>query len=504
MESNIKHNINFLQELVRTNSVTENEGEIQNKIFKQLKLFGLSENEVFLQGDNIVVHIEGKNRSKAVMLIPHVDTVDLGKESDWKFGNALSAEIEDGKLFGRGACDTKAGVFAAVEIAQILHEKSERNEPPECDVYCAFVVGEETKGKGIRQFADWMAQEKVLNQYDDVSVIFLEPTQLEVDYGSRGNRIYEAIADSQNGIPAMENMFYFLINTYNQTTLWSQTQKHAFGSTLMNATNVNSDKEEHRPISVRTIKKKLKIHAKGKNNHVSKTGNISMDQLAMDRVAGFLWETQNLWSSQNPQTSKQILLPVNIETQKTKANQTPDSVCIEFDVVGEINQQILKEIVKKHDLEITEIPVVDNTTEIPTKVTAKIDMRTIPDQHDAAHEAINRIAQNTGVSLVESLGGSPPSFTDPQSSIFESFHYAGMQNDLRNIAVGVFSAASDANVLESLGPLFRRIKKIIFGAGNMEQAHTINEFVDLRQVDKSIDILLSTIEHWGKIPVEIN
>ena len=79
-----------------------------------------------------------------------------------------------------------------------------------------------------------------------------------------------------------------------------------------------------------------------------------------------------------------------------------------------------------------------------------------------------------------------------------------MQNDLRNIAVGVFSAASDANVLESLGPLFRRIKKIIFGAGNMEQAHTINEFVDLRQVDKSIDILLSTIEHWGKIPVEIN
>jgi acetylornithine deacetylase len=62
-----------------------------------------------------VAHGTGDGRS--LMLNGHLDTVGLRGYA----GEPLSPRIEDGKLFGRGACDMKGGVSAMMTAARPCH-----------------------------------------------------------------------------------------------------------------------------------------------------------------------------------------------------------------------------------------------------------------------------------------------------------------------------------------------------------------------------------------------
>jgi succinyl-diaminopimelate desuccinylase len=66
-------------------------------------------NEVVPGRENIILKIDSGKPGKTLMFEGHTDVVSEGDRSLWKH-NPFGAEIEDGKIYGRGACDMKAGV----------------------------------------------------------------------------------------------------------------------------------------------------------------------------------------------------------------------------------------------------------------------------------------------------------------------------------------------------------------------------------------------------------
>ena len=131
----------FLQALIRIESPTGSEGPIQKFLASHLSQMGLRV-DIFepeperLRGypgyvepdlpfagrPNVVGVLGGSGGGRSLLLNGHVDTVPLDADGDWTDG-PLSGSVREGKVWGRGASDMKAGVAAmtmAVDILQRL------------------------------------------------------------------------------------------------------------------------------------------------------------------------------------------------------------------------------------------------------------------------------------------------------------------------------------------------------------------------------------------------
>ena len=106
----------------------------------------------------------------------HIDTVPVGPRSAWE-REPLGAEVEDGKLWGRGACDAKGPIVAALEAVEMLRgAEADLAGTLELELVC----DEETMGlKG----AGHLVAEGIVNP--DV-VIVGEPTSLRLVIAQRG------------------------------------------------------------------------------------------------------------------------------------------------------------------------------------------------------------------------------------------------------------------------------------------------------------------------------
>ena len=81
---------------------------------------------------------------RSLILNGHMDVVPIGDPALWKYP-PWSGVVEDGKLYGRGACDMKAGLAAAVYAVEAL--RNLRFEP-RGKVIIESVIGEESGGVG--------------------------------------------------------------------------------------------------------------------------------------------------------------------------------------------------------------------------------------------------------------------------------------------------------------------------------------------------------------------
>jgi acetylornithine deacetylase len=80
-----------------------------------------------------------------LILSGHLDVVPPGDVFTWHGTDPFSAEIRDGALYGRGACDMKGGVAANLAVVRTLRDAGVRLERP---VSVHAVVGEEDGGLG--------------------------------------------------------------------------------------------------------------------------------------------------------------------------------------------------------------------------------------------------------------------------------------------------------------------------------------------------------------------
>jgi acetylornithine deacetylase len=104
----------------------------------------------------------------SLILNGHVDVVSAGDESRWSIP-PWSGEIVDGKLYGRGSCDMKAGLSAGIFALAALRGLDYQ---PAHDICLQSVIGEESGGVG--------ALTTIVKGYRADGVIVLEPTRLEL------------------------------------------------------------------------------------------------------------------------------------------------------------------------------------------------------------------------------------------------------------------------------------------------------------------------------------
>ena len=146
----------LLQELVRIPSVTPvgnpgtphtGEAQLAGFIADFLRKLGLDveQHDVQPGRPNVVGRFSSRGAKRSIALAPHTDTVSVAGMVIDPFGG----EVRDGRLFGRGACDTKGSAAAMLAaLARCVRDKDFR--AGDLDVFFCAVMGEETGSEGAR------------------------------------------------------------------------------------------------------------------------------------------------------------------------------------------------------------------------------------------------------------------------------------------------------------------------------------------------------------------
>lgn len=185
----------FLQQMVQTPSLPNEEGAVQALVAGKLEELGLAvdvaptrfaelaEHPAFTddgfspdQRVNVIgrwgvtepTAATAKPGHGSLLLNGHVDVVAPGDLTLWS-ASPWSGLIQDGKLYGRGSCDMKAGLTAAIFAVATLKELGYQ---PAHDILVQSVIGEESGGVG--------ALTTIVKGYRADAAIILEPTRMEL------------------------------------------------------------------------------------------------------------------------------------------------------------------------------------------------------------------------------------------------------------------------------------------------------------------------------------
>lgn len=184
--------IDVLANLVRINSVNPNYAdgvpELACAEFVEDYLLnsGLEvwRQEVMLNRPNILAKLPGTDRSRQVVFEAHTDTVSTqGMAID-----AFDPRVEKGKLYGRGACDTKGGLAAMMyAIASLARQGIQ----PTNDILLVAAIDEEYSYRGVlevcagdepRQLGQVASGQPLQAQL----AVVAEPTSLKLVVASKG------------------------------------------------------------------------------------------------------------------------------------------------------------------------------------------------------------------------------------------------------------------------------------------------------------------------------
>ncbi len=223
--------ISFLQKMVQSSSLPDHEHDVQNLIAKKLKAMGLEVEIVPSNFDDLrnhpafgddgfspdkrinVVgrwHGTGSGDGHSLILNGHVDVVPVGDLSLWD-DSPWSGAIRDGRMYGRGSCDMKAGLCAGIFAVDVLQRLGYR---PARDVLIESVIGEESGGIGTLT--------TIVKGYIADAVILLEPTRLEICPVQSGALTFRLTVSGRSihaamkpyGVSAIEK-FALLLNAIN-------------------------------------------------------------------------------------------------------------------------------------------------------------------------------------------------------------------------------------------------------------------------------------------------
>jgi putative selenium metabolism hydrolase len=186
IESNSEYLASATSEFIRTPSPSGSEGAVAQVLLKALKEAGL-EASVDTAG-NVVGRLPGRSNvagRKTLAFNVHLDCVPAGPSEAWRI-DPYSGEIAEGRVYGRGASDTK-GAWAPMILAMQAIAKSGGVDG---DVLFTAVVMEELSfGIGMRNLLD----STLKGSWPDF-IVLGEATDLNIALGHRGRIELELIA----------------------------------------------------------------------------------------------------------------------------------------------------------------------------------------------------------------------------------------------------------------------------------------------------------------------
>ena len=189
--------VSLLQELVRTPSVTGEEGAVGEVVERAFSERGLDvdswdatpeemepyrdhvgEQDSYENRPNVAGVRRGEGGGRSILLNAHVDTVDPGDPAAWR-EDPLSGTLEGDLLYGRGSCDMKGGLVTHLIALDAISDLGLKLRG---DVTVAATVGEENGGLG--------ALSTVLRGYRADAAIITEPTRLALVPAQGGSLVF--------------------------------------------------------------------------------------------------------------------------------------------------------------------------------------------------------------------------------------------------------------------------------------------------------------------------
>ncbi|MEX2188334.1 MAG: M20 family metallopeptidase [Pirellulales bacterium] len=133
--------------------------------------------------DNIVARLDGAKPPAAggavLMLEAHQDTVPV----DGMTIDPFAADVRDGRIYGRGACDIKGGMASMLAAVSRLAEARPADMPT---ILVACTVNEEQGFTGAKAIAQlWNAADGIFPRMPDAAIV-AEPTSLDVVVAHKG------------------------------------------------------------------------------------------------------------------------------------------------------------------------------------------------------------------------------------------------------------------------------------------------------------------------------
>lgn len=169
--------LSILKDLVAFKSVNGNELEVANYLHDVLTEYNIESSVIELESGRANLVAEIGSGSPFIGISGHMDVVSEGDASDWKFDPFVLTE-EDGKLYGRGSADMKAGL-AALMIAMI--EIKEADLLPKGTIRLLVTSGEESTQLGSKHLRE-------AGYMDEVeAMIIAEPTGQVINYANKGS-----------------------------------------------------------------------------------------------------------------------------------------------------------------------------------------------------------------------------------------------------------------------------------------------------------------------------
>lgn len=179
--------VELTKELVRTESTNPGScegavGELISRRFSLLPGVRVEKEEILPGRFNVKAELPGDPEKPALVWICHMDTVVVG--DGWK-RDPFGAEEEDGRIYGRGACDMKSGLACALSAFAYGAERIAAGEKPGRRMIVIGSVDEEDFMRGAEAAirSGWVSQKDW--------ILDAEPTDGQIQVAHKGRLWFE-------------------------------------------------------------------------------------------------------------------------------------------------------------------------------------------------------------------------------------------------------------------------------------------------------------------------
>jgi putative selenium metabolism hydrolase len=180
--------VEFLQDIVRTPSLSGEEDRVAARIAAAMRRAGFR--EVFADRIGNVVGRTGEGKRPVLLYNGHMDIVGVSDPSAWVH-DPFGADIVDGVLYGRGACDMKGALTAMIWGAKLLRDAGVLPRLNGELVLAAVVQEEPCEGLAMRVLVE---EEGLRPDW----VVLGEPSNLQLSRGHRGRVEMEVVTHGRS------------------------------------------------------------------------------------------------------------------------------------------------------------------------------------------------------------------------------------------------------------------------------------------------------------------